>query len=581
MGALGDYIHLTWDGYLGKGENKKGTYYWEQFDIYNKINSEKEQILQDYSSRIQDEQIQQYQKELNIFLGIEQSEGIKSNTSNDNIIEYLQNKVYERLTNFCIDKNKDIKNIIFDFQKKAIKRTELTDNEKKLINELEKIREIYKEMDNNSNKKDIKNFIDTMNKLNEELSTLNQILETITGTLEQQENNSYIIEGALQSALIELISNFSSQITGILTDIQNNQKNISYKKIEALFSNIKYGKKTASLYAAISDFIEMITYVGTINNLKGAAVEILLGEIEVLRRAKKIAENTAVNSILDVLNLQNFDQEKEFQKTQAGDISSKTFIDRGIYSEPIKKQMEIISKKEGNIIITNPGGAQEKVDVYITLEDKNKNPISAGASVKNYEFKKLKSGINTTTLDLITNSNLSNFLQGGIGGARLDVFGNHLLNLNLKHYKRQRDKLIYSQDPTSSSDKTNIQNQRNMYLSLLNEIILIKSLTGEGLLRSDKNKNIKTMNGAPLLIVNDSSNGIIKVYKTQDIIKNCLDSRNGSIKSYIYFSSDLSKIENRMIKGDNGEDIRIPTIMFKLEKIKINTKIKLSYKDSN
>ena len=57
----------------------------------------------------------------------------------------------------------------------------------------------------------------------------------------------------------------------------------------------------------ISDFIDMITYVGTINNLKGAAVEILLGEIEVLRRAKKIAENTAVNSILDVLNLQNFD----------------------------------------------------------------------------------------------------------------------------------------------------------------------------------------------------------------------------------------------------------------------------------
>ena len=58
-----------------------------------------------------------------------------------------------------------------------------------------------------------------------------------------------------------------------------------------------------------------------------------------------------------------------------------------------------------------------------------------------------------------------------------------------------------------------------------NKIILIKSIIGEGMLRADKN-GLKTINGAPIFVLNNNQTGQIVVKSTAQLVKDCINDTN-------------------------------------------------------
>lgn len=590
LGTLGNYIHLQWNGYLKKN-TQRGTYFQEQEKIYNQIKKVETDVLNKYKDAVTDKQIQEFQNDLNIFFGIEGANEIDKNSifNNDEIKQYINDEVMKHLEQSGIFKNKDISKIFLNTETYDIQRkSAFAEEEKKILQNLKDIKKIYKEIDSSQEDREITKFTENIKELGKLLSQLNKSLKIAKNEINQKKANSHTIEQAINSTLIKELSKFSSQIRKILKQIK--EKTISYQEAKDSFSKIPCGNnKNLSLYSAINNFIEMITYTATINRAKGVAIELLIGEMDIVKRAAKIATKTAKNITIEEIKEQIKKESTgilNFEKTQAGDDKSKTVIIRSFYDDKYRERVNELSqtkkisvKNAGDIVITNAGGAQEKVDAYIYLgDDDSANP--SGVTAKNYKFTSSKKDRSKkTTIDLVKDSPLINFLQQGLNKTSLDVFGNHLLNLNLNHYAEISEEITYSDEPPSNAES--ISEMKQNYLSLLNEIIFIKSLTGESIIRlsgtNEKNYATYTINNASVFVINDNTSKMIKVHKVYDIIQACLDSKNSSIKSYIKFSKNLSEIENRIVNGEKEETTRIAKILLDMESIKINAQVSLSY----
>ena len=96
---------------------------------------------------------------------------------------------------------------------------------------------------------------------------------------------------------------------------------------------------------------------------------------------------------------------------------------------------------------------------------------------------------------MITDSPLLSFLQEDTTKSNImGEFSNHLLNLKIQH------PLMPNGEVTSNMLHNNLIKE---YSALLNKIILIKSIIGEGMLRAD-GKRLKTINGAHLFVLNNN-----------------------------------------------------------------------------
>ena len=107
---------------------------------------------------------------------------------------------------------------------------------------------------------------------------------------------------------------------------------------------------------------------------------------------------------------------------------------------------------------------------------------------------------------MIKVSPLLSFLQEDT--TKSDIMGefsNHLLNLKIKHPLKPKSERIMMNVPINSYGGI-----LKKYNTLLDKIILIKSIIGEGMLRADEN-GLKTINGAPIFVLNNNQTGQIVV----------------------------------------------------------------------
>ena len=116
------------------------------------------------------------------------------------------------------------------------------------------------------------------------------------------------------------------------------------------------------------------------------------------------------------------------------------------------------------------------------------------------------------------------------------------------------------------------------YTKLLNKIIMVKSVIGEGMLRY-KNSSVQEIQGAELFVLNNNQTGQIIVKSTAQIIESCFNNNNNIGYSILYngkYGDPLEDIGYLMSDFPNSNK-RIVDIIMKLYNIKVTSKLNINF----
>ena len=481
MSAIGDYVHLTYEGYVERrGEDREPffKYCGSALAIREKHFN---QWIDKQFSPIKKELEQELQKNLSLLKSFKDNKGNISMVEEDEIamalIEDLWNEL--EIKYLTVDKIAATSSGLID-SASFFSGTNVGKNGANTFRQQMTVGNINTQIQNLLN-----NTLDTINK--EVFSILSK------DDLEIKKINDAVLK--TRNKLNSFILNLSQKMKVIDTSSQKNTFNILQKIFKDLQEELEKNEElntSINLMNKLNKLAYGLTRGITENQFKGDMAEALIAITA--RRMSGIALKESNKTISSAM--------VSGQERSSRGIDTNNFIP-GLDWEKIADK-ESFKRPFGEFIVS-ADAVQDKVDIKIELEGGEHTYISA----KNYSAKSLKDGVTNKSasfLSLIQNENGNNLI-------------NHYLNLN-----------------AVNGGRATLKRNADAYNNFIRKITIAKLITGYSTIVG---LNSQTMSVANVFAVFDSTNYTVNLYDMKDVL-NGIFSGNRYQSMYIpqYFFGD-------------------------------------------
>lgn len=498
MSAIGDYVHLTYSGYVKGPELGSGKPPF--FSSYGSMISNREHHFNQWVKKQESQVIKKLEEELqsslNLLKNFKDNKGNVSQVENDKIGMALLNDLWNELDTKYLNVDKVaaaasglLNESGFGAGRNLGKKNNKTEAQAKVITNINQ--EIQILLDNT--------LMDINNEASKILIDNNLSLIKLSKSVATTQNKINNFINNLQSKLKVLDTssekNTAQEINRLFNDLKNtiqNNKNLNSMidiegKLNALAKGLSGGLQSKQYKGDISE--ALTTVIG--KRLTGVAID---------------GVNTRIKEAIVS------GQERSSRGIVTGNFTSDIDWNQVLIGEKFKKPY-------GEYIVS-ADAVQDKVDIKIELEDGNHAYISA----KNYNMKSLESGVKNTSasfLTLIQNENKESNLV------------NHYLNLNAvtgRGRQSLRPAIIEIND-------------------FIRKITIAKLITGYNTITDNKGG---TMAEANVFAVFNSDKYTVKLYNMKDVLEGIFNS--GRYKRMFipsYFWKQNIKTPNYMTRISN------------------------------
>lgn len=481
MSAIGDYVHLTFAGYVKEKGEDRGPFFEYSGSALAIREKHFNQWIDKQFSPIKKELEQELQKNLSLLKSFKDNKGNISMVEENEIAMALIEDLWNEL---------EIKYLTVD--KIAATSSGLIDSASFFsgIN-------VGKNGANTFRQQMTVGNINTQiqNLLNNTLDTINKEIFSILSKddLETKKINDAVLK--TRNKLNSFILNLSQKMKVIDTSSQKNTFNILQKIFKDLQEELEKNEElntSINLMNKLNKLAYGLTRGITENQFKGDIAEALIAITA--RRMSGIALKESNKTILSAM--------VSGQERSSRGIDTNNFIP-GLDWEKIADK-ESFKRPFGEFIVS-ADAVQDKVDIKIELEGGEHTYISA----KNYSAKSLKDGVTNKSasfLSLIQNENGNNLI-------------NHYLNLN-----------------AVNGGRATLKRNADAYNNFIRKITIAKLITGYSTIVG---LNSQTMSVANVFAVFDSTNYTVNLYDMKDVL-NGIFSGNRYQSMYIpqYFFGD-------------------------------------------
>ena len=480
MSAIGDYVHLTYAGYVKEKGEDRGPFFEYCGSALAIREKHFNQWIDKQFSPIKKELEQELQKNLSLLKSFKDNKGnismVEENEIAMALIEDLWNEL--EIKYLTVDKIAATSSGLID-SASFFSGTNVGKNGANTFRQQMTVGNINTQIQNLLN-----NTLDTINK--EIFSILSK------DDLETKKINDAVLK--TRNKLNSFILNLSQKMKVIDTSSQKNTFNILQKIFKDLQEELE---KNASinLMNKLNKLAYGLTRGITENQFKGDMAEALIAITA--RRMSGIALKESNKTISSAM--------VSGQERSSRGIDTNNFIP-GLDWEKIADK-ESFKRPFGEFIVS-ADAVQDKVDIKIELEGGEHTYISA----KNYSAKSLKDGVTNKSasfLSLIQNENGNNLI-------------NHYLNLNAVN--------------GGSAARATLKRNADAYNNFIRKITIAKLITGYSTIVG---LNSQTMSVANVFAVFDSTNYTVNLYDMKDVL-NGIFSGNRYQSMYIpqYFFGD-------------------------------------------
>lgn len=482
MSAIGDYVHLTYAGYVKEKGEDRGPFFEYCGSALTIREKHFNQWIDKQFSPIKEELEQELQKNLLLLKSFKDNKGnismVEENEIAMALIEDLWNELETKY--LTVDKIAATSSGLMD-SASFFSGTNTGKNGANTFRQQMTVGNINTQIQNLLN-----DTLDTINKeifsiLSEDDLETKKINDTISKT--RNKLNSFML-------------NLNQKMKVIDTSSQKNTFNILQKIFKDLQKELEKNEElntSINLMNKLNKIAYGLTRGITENQYKGDISEALIAVIA--RRMSGIALKESNKTISSVM--------VSGQERSSRGIDTNNFI-RGLNWENILADKESFKRPFGEFIVS-ADAVQDKVDIKIELEGGEHTYISA----KNYSAKSLKDGVTNKSasfLSLIQNENGNNLI-------------NHYLNLN-----------------AVNGGRATLEPNAEKYNNFIRKITIAKLITGYSTIVG---LNSQTMSVANVFAVFDSTNYTVNLYDMKDVL-NGIFSGNKYQSMYIpqYFFRD-------------------------------------------
>lgn len=481
MSAIGDYVHLTFAGYVKEKGEDRGPFFEYCGSALAIREKHFNQWIDKQFSPIKKELEQELQKNLSLLKSFKDNKGnismVEENEIAMALIEDLWNEL--EIKYFTVDKIAATSSGLID-SASFFSGTNVGKNGANTFRQQMTVGNINTQIQNLLN-----NTLDTINK--EIFSILSK------DDLETKKINDAVLK--TRNKLNSFILNLSQKMKVIDTSSQKNTFNILQKIFKDLQEELKKNEElntSINLMNKLNKLAYGLTRGITENQFKGDMAEALIAITA--RRMSGIALKESNKTISSAM--------VSGQERSSRGIDTNNFIP-GLDWEKIADK-ESFKRPFGEFIVS-ADAVQDKVDIKIELEGGEHTYISA----KNYSAKSLKDGVTNKSasfLSLIQNENGNNLI-------------NHYLNLN-----------------AVNGGRATLKRNADAYNNFIRKITIAKLITGYSTIVG---LNSQTMSVANVFAVFDSTNYTVNLYDMKDVL-NGIFSGNRYQSMYIpqYFFGD-------------------------------------------
>lgn len=481
MSAIGDYVHLTFAGYVKEKGEDRGPFFEYCGSALAIREKHFNQWIDKQFSPIKKELEQELQKNLSLLKSFKDNKGNISMVEEDEIamalIEDLWNEL--EIKYLTVDKIAATSSGLID-SASFFSGTNVGKNGANTFRQQMTVGNINTQIQNLLN-----NTLDTINK--EVFSILSK------DDLEIKKINDAVLK--TRNKLNSFILNLSQKMKVIDTSSQKNTFNILQKIFKDLQEELEKNEElntSINLMNKLNKLAYGLTRGITENQFKGDMAEALIAITA--RRMSGIALKESNKTISSAM--------VSGQERSSRGIDTNNFIP-GLDWEKIADK-ESFKRPFGEFIVS-ADAVQDKVDIKIELEGGEHTYISA----KNYSAKSLKDGVTNKSasfLSLIQNENGNNLI-------------NHYLNLN-----------------AVNGGRATLKRNADAYNNFIRKITIAKLITGYSTIVG---LNSQTMSVANVFAVFDSTNYTVNLYDMKDVL-NGIFSGNRYQSMYIpqYFFGD-------------------------------------------
>lgn len=481
MSAIGDYVHLTFAGYVKEKGEDRGPFFKYCGSALAIREKHFNQWIDKQFSPIKKELEQELQKNLSLLKSFKDNKGnismVEENEIAMALIEDLWNEL--EIKYLTVDKIAATSSGLID-SASFFSGTNVGKNGANTFRQQMTVGNINTQIQNLLN-----NTLDTINK--EIFSILSK------DDLETKKINDAILK--TRNKLNSFILNLSQKMKVIDTSSQKNTFNILQKIFKDLQEELEKNEElntSINLMNKLNKLAYGLTRGITENQFKGDMAEALIAITA--RRMSGIALKESNKTISSAM--------VSGQERSSRGIDTNNFIP-GLDWEKIADK-ESFKRPFGEFIVS-ADAVQDKVDIKIELEGGEHTYISA----KNYSAKSLKDGVTNKSasfLSLIQNENGNNLI-------------NHYLNLN-----------------AVNGGRATLKRNADAYNNFIRKITIAKLITGYSTIVG---LNSQTMSVANVFAVFDSTNYTVNLYDMKDVL-NGIFSGNKYQSMYIpqYFFRD-------------------------------------------
>lgn len=500
--AIGNYIHLSWAGYLGLAGNKHNTTLKKEAMVAAQMQEKRNKQLAESAATIERKQAEDMEIKINNFLSLVRNNGITKDH---------EDKFKEIEQNITSNLDKQLAKTL-DFERGKL---DVSNNGKNAVVHSGTIGQKIKYFLGDEDKK----YFRVINKAGVTQNKFGKMIDDIEKTVKMMGGKNGLNQNisSYYDEIMTELKDISNEADHLINNLNANVNNSFSGTIEKKKAEIRIeleglkNKKMAngrSILENLNDLLNEISVVSTAY-YAGAYAESFLQAF--LEGSFSAVEDGAIAGILNISNVSNTatDVEKNVYKysnfgmNEKGGINTNgdTWKPGDLFGE-ITKRMAKNNKGKYHKSFSNESymeiaSVQQKADITITLpEDKQ-----VGLSVKNYY---LGENISSKNIALVSGSPFLYLMQNENG-----AFVNHFLNLNIQHPVNPEDKNV-----TNTNFTLQLQ---NIYNKIINLTLAIKGLTGSGLLKVENNK-ITSKNQAGVMVLNNGSTGKVYVRRTIDII---------------------------------------------------------------
>ena len=573
IGAIGDYIHLTWKGYKGEIEstNDKTPIFKTWGEVKESIQKEIEDKQKSNMLKVQAEQLEKkYNTFLAIAAGEEKVKDEQEAKDIERVMQEIQLELQEKIPLAILKKD-----LTVDFDDTPTHHKIDLNSSKKF--DAIKIKQNIQDLEILVNRavgnlqKDSKRLAD-INKAYKEFTDLQKEFITIVNTLIQEvKNNSVDLPSDLKAFYIPLSKkakfNKKYDEEGMEAQLNFLKKNLKEENVAKMrnflqvYNNLIIALGHQNKSNALGEIGEIgaakITQLLGYNiNLKGQeAAYTALFDTFVYNPTKVERSKNSNKSWTTITTKMSEKEVKKYEK-QNLERRLKSFSDSQSWT------LNGVSGKQMASLMLSSLPSQNKIDMTIQLED-NSKPV--GVSIKNYDISESKG------ISVVTGSPFLYMVQA------LNINNNDFVNhwLNLTTYHNQRDGKAVSKEP---SDFTLAKKEAN---ELMQKILFIQGLTGYKTLRIQPTEEGKPSNKIVfmdepdlfLLFARENGNTVAKVIPIPTIIKNAMSENNSFlISGYSInmppFNRSFSQQEVKSF--NNSGDERISYILRAMREAKIH-----------